>query len=171
MANPKRRVFYSFHFDDDVFRVQLVRQMGIVEGDEPVSKNEWETLRKRDGAIQKWIDETMQHRSCVIVLIGEATAGRPWVDYEIKKAWSDKKGLFGIYIHNLSCAKKKRETGTGTCKQGANPFKTFSFTSGANKGKYLSDFVQCYNPDSRDAYKDINDNLAFWIESAIASRE
>jgi hypothetical protein len=41
----KRQVFYSFHFDNDVFRVQMVRQMGVIEGNEPVSKNTWETVR------------------------------------------------------------------------------------------------------------------------------
>jgi hypothetical protein len=28
----KRKVFYSFHFDNDVFRVQQIRNMGILEG-------------------------------------------------------------------------------------------------------------------------------------------
>ena len=30
-------VFYSFHFDNDVMRVQQIRQMGLIDGDEPVT--------------------------------------------------------------------------------------------------------------------------------------
>ncbi len=28
----KRKVFYSFHFDNDVMRVQQIRNMGVLEG-------------------------------------------------------------------------------------------------------------------------------------------
>ncbi|MDQ1224403.1 hypothetical protein QE443_000564 [Pantoea ananatis] len=30
----KRQVFYSFHFDNDVMRVQQIRNMGVIEGEE-----------------------------------------------------------------------------------------------------------------------------------------
>lgn len=45
----KRQVFYSFHFDNDVMRVQQIRNMGIVEGDQPVAANEWEQFQRRTG--------------------------------------------------------------------------------------------------------------------------
>ena len=95
----KRKIFYSFHFDNDVFRVQQVRQMGVIEGNEPVAANTWEQLKKNDSSVEKWIDENMSGKSCVIVLIGTDTHKRPWVKYEIKKAWKDGKGLLGIHIH------------------------------------------------------------------------
>lgn len=127
----KRKVFYSFHYDNDVFRVQQIRNMGALEGDEPVSKNEWETVKKGgDKAIEKWIDDNMKYKSCVVVLVGEDTYKRPWVKHEIVKAWKDKKGLVGIYIHNLKDPK------TGTCSNGTNPFEQFKFDS----GKKLSDY-------------------------------
>ena len=107
-------VFYSFCFDDDVMRVQQIRNMGVLDGDEPVSPNEWEQI-KRKGATQNWINENMAYRRCVIVLIGEHTASRPWVIYEIKKGWKDKRGLFGIYINNLRCPRR------GLGRQGPNP--------------------------------------------------
>jgi hypothetical protein len=74
MALNKRQVFYSFHFDKDVMRTQLVRNMGVVEGDTPASPNEWEQLKKKDGGQKKWIDDNMRGRSCVIVLVGEEAA-------------------------------------------------------------------------------------------------
>jgi hypothetical protein len=160
MATPKRQVFYSFHFDNDVRRVQQIRNMGVIDGDEPVSVNEWEKLRTTDGGIKRWINATMAYRSCIIVLIGAATAGRPWIDYEIRKAWDDKKGLLGIYIHNL------KDPRTGTCSQGRNPFDLVPLKNGSK----LSTYVKCYNPRANDAYNDIKTNIATWIEAAIASK-
>ena len=54
-------VFYSFHYDNDVFRVQQIRNMGVVDGEEPVSANEWEQLkRKGSTAIENWIANNMK---------------------------------------------------------------------------------------------------------------
>ncbi len=160
---PKRQVFYSFHYDKDVFRVQQIRNIGALEDNQPASPNTWETInRYGDDAIKKWIDNNMQNRSCVIVLVGEQTANRKWVKYEIKKAWNDGRGLLGIYIHNI----KDPRPGYGYCRQGANPFA--SFTLGARR---LSDIVPCINPNPRDAYNDIRNNMDKWIEEAIAIRQ
>lgn len=158
----KRQVFYSFHFDNDVFRVQQIRNIGVIEGNTPVSLNEWESVKKKgDAAIKKWIDDNMKYRSCVIVLIGEQTANRKWVNHEILKAWNEKKGLLGIYIHNINCMKN------GKGKKGTNPFDLFSFPDGSK----LSNYVFCYNPNSTDAYNDIAANIDSWIEKAINSRK
>ena len=158
----KRRVFYSFHYEKDVFRVQQIRNMGAIEGDEPVSKNDWETVKKGgDKAIEKWIDNHMYGKSCVVILVGEDTHKRPWVKHEIVKAWNEGKGLVGIYIHNLKDPK------TGTCLKGTNPFEQFT----TKNGKKLSDYVKSHNPKSTDAYNDIKANLTDWIEDAIESRK
>ena len=90
-------VFYSFHYDNDVFRVQQVRNMGVVDGNAPVSANDWEQVKRQgDAAVERWIDESMKYRRCVVVLIGSETASRKWVNHEIRRAWELKKGLFGI---------------------------------------------------------------------------
>jgi hypothetical protein len=152
-------VFYSFHYDNDVFRVQQIRNMGVVEGDEPVSANEWEQIkRKGDASVQRWIDENMKYKRCVIVLIGSETAHRPWVQYEIKRAWEQRKGLFGIYIHNLKCPRN------GTCAKGPNPFDNWNVGN-----QSMSNLVTCYDPNSWDAYGDIARNLQSWVASAIAA--
>lgn len=157
----KRKVFYSFHYDNDVMRTQLIRHIGTLEGNEPVSKNEWETVKGRgDAAIKNWIDENMKYKDCVVVLIGSETAKRPWVKYEIQKAWNDRRGLFGIYIHNL------RDPRNGTCRKGDNPFNYIYTDSGVS----LSTYVQCYDPNSWDAYNDIANHLEDWVEAAIANK-
>lgn len=157
----KRPVFYSFHFDNDVMRVQQVRNIGVIEGNEPVSKNDWEEVKKKgEASIKRWIDDNMKYKQCVVVLVGSETANRPWVDYEIRKAWDEGKGVVGIYIHNLKCPRN------GTCTQGKNPFQSISMKNG-NK---LSDYVICHNPSSYDAYNDIAKNLNSWVEAAIKAR-
>ena len=107
------------------------------------------------------IDDNMKYRSCAIVLIGEDTSKRSWVKYEIKKAWNDGKGLFGIYIHNL-----KHPT-TGTCTQGANPFTQFSF----NKKNGTVAVIPVYSPSTSDAYGDIKKNIDKWAEDAIKIKD
>lgn len=156
----KKSVFYSFHFDNDVMRVQQIRNIGAIEGNTPVSANDWEQIRKSDSAVQKWIDDNMKYRSCVVVLVGEETSERPWVDYEIRKGWTDGKGVLGIYIHNIKCPRN------GRSNQGKNPFDQINFKD----GRKLSSVVKCYNPNSYDAYNDIAENLEAWIDEAIAIR-
>jgi len=159
---PKRQVFYSFHFNNDVMRVQQVRNIGAIEDNKPISANDWEDVKKKGKpAIEKWIDDNMSYRSCVVVLVGEETADRPWVKYEIQKAWADGKGLLGIYIHNIKCPRN------GKSNKGGNPFDQFTFKDGSK----LSSVVDCYNPSPADAYNDIKNNMEAWIEAAISKRK
>ncbi|WP_064663547.1 TIR domain-containing protein [Pseudoalteromonas sp. MQS005] len=154
-------VFYSFHFNNDVMRVQQVRNIGSIEGNSPTTPNEWERLKRTgDSAVKTWIDNNMKYKRCVIVLIGSDTSTRPWVEYEIKKAWADGKALLGIYIHNLRCPR------TGTSRKGANPFDNFTF----NDGSRLSSVIPCYDPSPITAYADIAANISGWINSAIANK-
>ena len=158
----KRQVFYSFHFDNDVMRVQQVRNIGMIEDNKPVSPNNWEEIKRiGKNAVKKWIDDNMKNKSCVIVLVGSDTASRPWVNYEICKAWDEGKGLFGIYIHNLE------DPRTGTCRKGNNPFDDVFLQN----GQRLSSLVPCYNPSSYDTYNYIARNLESWVESAIQNRK
>ena len=116
----KRQVFYSFHYENDCWRASQVKNMGVIDGNTPVSPNEWEEVkRKGKGAIEKWIKDSMAYRSCVVVLIGSETANREWCNYEIKHAWEEGKGIVGIYIHGLEDAIGKQD------KKGANPLSNF----------------------------------------------
>ena len=142
-------------------RVQQIRNIGALEENKPVSPNDWEEVKKKGNAsIEKWIDDNMKYRSCVVVLVGEETANRQWVKYEIEKAWNDKKGLLGIYVHNLKCPR------TGTCSKGANPFEQFTFQNGSK----LSSVIKCYDPGSANAYNNIKTSLETWVEEAISQR-
>lgn len=160
-----RKVFYSFHYLPDNWRVSQVRNIGAIEDNKPAKDNDWETVTKGgDKAIEKWIDAQMTGRSCVVVLIGSATANRKWINYEIKKAWDSGKGLLGVHIHGLKNSDGKNST------KGVNPFDGFTLKNGT---KNLSSVVKTYDPpgsDSTAVYKHIKDNLEKWIEEAITIR-
>jgi len=53
----RRRTFFSFHYKPDNWRAAQVRNMGVVEGNAPVSDNDWETIQRGgDAAIKRWIN-------------------------------------------------------------------------------------------------------------------
>lgn len=161
-----RKVFFSFHYMPDHWRASQVRNMGVIEGDAPVSDHDWEKVTKGgDDAIKKWINEQMSGKSCAVVLIGTNTSGRKWINHEIIKAWDDNKGVLGIYIHNLKDSDKKQST------KGGNPFD--NITMGGTNGKKMSSVVNVYDPphwESTDAYAYIKKNLSDWVEAAITVR-
>lgn len=160
-----RRAFYSFHYKPDCTRASQVRNMGVIDGNAPATDNDWETVtRGGDAAIQRWIDNQLEGKSCTIVLIGAETAGRKWIDYEIQKSWNDGKGLLGIHIHNLKNLQSQQSY------KGANPFSHFTLHEGRTS---LSGVVQTYDPpyyDSKQVYAYIQANLGSWIEQAISIR-
>ena len=165
MAAVKRRVFFSFHYERDAWRAAQIRNAGVLDGNEPVTDNHWETISKGgDAAIQRWIDAELRTRSCTVVLIGSETAERKWVHHEIAETWNEGKGVVGFYIHNL------KDRFGNQSPQGRNPFDVVKFNG---SGKPLSSVVKAYNPRSNDSqvvYHTIVSNLAACVEEAIRIR-
>lgn len=161
----KRQIFYSFHYQPDSWRASQVRNMGVVEGNEIVSDNDWETVKQGgDRAIKTWIDGSMLYRTCTVVLVGSNTANRKWINYEIVKSWNDGMGVVGIYIHGL-----KGSNGY-TSSEGSNPFDYIKY---GGTGRKLSEIVKCYNPqgsNSQEKYEWISKYLSTLIEEAIDIR-
>ncbi|AJG12528.1 MULTISPECIES: TIR domain-containing protein [Pseudomonas] len=153
----KRNVFYSFHFGKDVLRVQQIRNMGVIDGDEPVSPNHWEEIKRSEEGVKRWITENLKRKTCLVVLIGEETASRKWVKFEIMKAWELGIPVVGVRIHNLKCPN------AGTGAYGLNPFDYVTLKR-ANGTVYSP---RVYDPRADDAYGSIKANLPAWIETAI----
>jgi len=154
-----KTVFYSFHYERDVHRVQLVRQIGALEGQPLLGAQQWETVRRQgDQAIKDWIHTQMAYKRAVVVLIGQETASRPWVLYEIEKAWNDKKPLVGVRIHGLSSM-------GSVDSRGADPFTKVPGVSG----------VPVFDPtqtswqgqiDTKATYANLSNNLESWVAQA-----
>ncbi len=155
----RRPIFLSFCYKDDVFRVQQIIKMGVVEGQQLLSPNDFETVKRRgDAAIKNWIDDQLKNKQCLVVLIGSNTANRPYVQYEIKKAHEKNMPMFGIYIHDM-----KDINGNKSIK-GENPFiKALGFDYG----------YKCIDPINYSlyplsTYNIIESNISSWIEDAIS---
>ncbi|WP_094765096.1 TIR domain-containing protein [Luteococcus japonicus] len=155
-----KAVFYSFHYNRDAWRVQQVRNMGVLDGQPLLNAQEWEQVRRQgDTAIQQWIKDQMAYKSAVVVLIGAETASRPWVRHEIAHAWDNRKPLVGVRIHGLA------DRNGYTDPYGENPFSKVALKGGGTVG----DYVPVYNPtgwDSRSVYASICANLTDWVASA-----
>lgn len=160
-----RRAFFSFHYNPDNQRAAQVRNMGMVEGNTPLSDNDWEKVTKGGAsAIEKWIADQLSGKSCTIVLIGANTAGRKWIDHEIIKSWNDGKGVVGVYVHNL-----KNLSGDQSSK-GTNPFWSITMK---RDNKKMSSIVKACDPPytaSTSVYDHIKNNLSDWVEEAISIR-
>lgn len=142
-----------------------MRQIGAIEGNNPTSDNNWETIKSAgEAAIKKWIAGQMMGKSCVVVLVGSKTAGRKWINHEIIKGWDDGKGVVGIRIHGL------KDRYGDVSVMGDNPFDHIGYN---NTGKKLSSIVKCYNPTgstSQERYDWIRKHLANAVEEAIRIR-
>jgi hypothetical protein len=160
-----RRVFYSFHYEPDSSRAAQVRNIGAIDKSSVATDNDWETIKKGgDTAIQRWIDNQMLGRSCMVLLIGSASAGRKWIKYEIKNAWARGLGIVGIYIHKL------KDFSGNQSPKGQNPVSAFTLKNGTIQ---LDSVIKCYDSITHDSalhYNWIKDNLEKWIEEAITIR-
>lgn len=156
-----RRVFFSFHYDRDIFRVSQVRNSGVTKETYEeagfIDHASWESLqRKGDEAIKGWINSQLDDASVTVVLIGAETFDRPWVNYEIQRSYQQGKGMLGIYIHQL----KDPRTGSADYK-GRNPFENIYVTN-SNPKQYLSEIYPTYDWLSDDGYL----NFGEWVEAA-----
>lgn len=158
-----RRVFFSFHYDPDKWRVAQIRNIGAIEGNKTLSDNAWEAVKQKgDNAIKKWIDEQLMYRSCTVVLVGEKTANRKWINYEINESWKAGKGVVGIHIYKLKDENEKQS------QQGKNPFDFVTVG-----GKKLSTYVKLYDSSYKTStyvYSHIQEHIADWVEEAIQIR-
>lgn len=81
--------------------------------------------------------------------------------YEIERAWILGKAIIGIYVHDIKCAR------TGISRKGTNPFDGFEFED----GRRLSSLITCYEPDPKQAYRDIAANISGWVNHAIENKQ
>ena len=160
-----RHCFFSFHYKPDNSRAAQVRNMSMVDGNLPVTDNDWESItRGGDSAIREWVQGQLYGRSCTIVLVGTNTAKRKWIDYEIIESWNRGMGVVGIHVHGL-----KDLHGTISDK-GPNPFAHIAY---GTSGTMLAPIVKCYNPqgtNSKSRYAWIKKYLEDAVEEAIKIR-
>jgi hypothetical protein len=154
-----RKTFFSFHFKGDSWRAGIVRNSWVTQDREAAGffdSAEWEKVKKKsDSDIENWIDEQLKGTSVTVMLIGEKTSGRKWINYELTSSYKKKNGLLGIYIHNIKDQDKM------TTSKGRNPFNDW-YIERDNKKIYFSELYKTYDWVNDDGYK----NMGEWIEKA-----
>lgn len=140
-----RKVFFSFHYERDVWRVSQVRNSHVITNLDKspfYDKAEWESIKRNgDQAVRNWIDAQLNGTSVTVVLIGKETASRRWVKYEIQRSVELGKGLIGVHISGI-----KDRNGNTESSLGANPlpagYPTYKWNNNngaANLGQWIED--------------------------------
>jgi len=145
-----RRVFFSFHYERDIWRASQVRNSWVTKPDREAAgfwdAASWEEVKKKgEEAIKAWIREQLKGTSVTVVLIGTETSKRKYVQYEIEQSWEKGNGLIGVYIHNI------KDKDGHTEPKGEDPFIAMGY-----KG------IRTYDWVSDDGYNKLGD----WVEAA-----
>ena len=127
-----RRVFFSFHYERDIWRASQIRNSWVTKPDRETAgfwdAASWEEVKKKgEEAIKRWIDNQLNGTSVTVVLIGAETSESKWVGYEIQKSYQMRNGMVGIYIHNMKDQYER------TDYKGKNPFDNWSITRNGQK--------------------------------------
>lgn len=154
-----RKVFFSFHYDNDVWRANIVRNSWVTKPDTETAgfmdAVDFEELkRKGEAAVKKWIDSQLVGTSVTVVLIGSETIERPFVRYEIQKSYERGNGILGIYVDQVKDS-KGNTTARGSIyglELGKDSF---------DNSIYFSSYP-VYDWVSQDGYE----NMGSWIEEA-----
>ena len=155
-----RRVFFSFHYERDIWRASIVRNSWLTHEDREEAgfwdASIWEEAkRKGDEAIKRLIRESLNGTSVTAVLIGAETSGRRWVRYEISESCKRGSGILGVYIHNI------RDRNGRTDRQGDNQFGEIERDK-YGSSVYFSQLFPTYDWVNDDGYN----NFGNWIEKA-----
>lgn len=155
-----RKTFFSFHYKNDVWRANQVRNSWVTKDSNEaagfVDSVEFEKVEKEgDAAIKRWIDKQLEGTSVTVVLIGSDTSNRPYVKYELEKSWQKGNGILGIYIHQQKDKDGKTDT------KGSNSFGPL-FTSKNDDKQYFWQRFETYDWVDDNGYA----NMGKWIEAA-----
>lgn len=155
-----RRVFFSFHYDNDINRSMTVRNSWVTQGKEAagfIDKAVFEQIKRQgEQAIHRWIDRQLEGTSVTVVLIGSETLNRLFVQYEIRKSINRGNAVIGVYIHNLKDMRTQKISQKGNIHTIIGCYKD-------NKPAYFDEICDgIYDYKLNDGYN----NLGFWIEKA-----
>lgn len=110
---PKRKVFISYHVDDQEYKDRFAQMMDNYIVDKSVKEDDIDdTNIKVDTIRQKIRDDFIADATVTVVLIGPCTWQRKHVDWEIgsslrKTKKNSRCGLLGILLPNHPCFGKK----------------------------------------------------------------
>ncbi len=138
-----RRVFFSFEYDHDVSRANVVRNSWVTQGKEAagfIDKAEFEQLKQRgELAVKNWIDRQMKGTSVTVVLVGSATCHSRWVKYEIEASKYKGNGLIGIDISGIKDFNGRTSTCCGVIPDGYPFYLWKNYDGYNNMGNWIEE--------------------------------
>jgi hypothetical protein len=100
-----RRTFFSFHYEPDNQRAQVVKQSWLTKPDREAAgffdSSAFETKKRPDEALQAFLIEQLKGTSVTCALVGAETAIRPWVRYELVRSFHRGNGLMAIRVNGI----------------------------------------------------------------------
>lgn len=160
-----RKVFFSFCYSDDINRCMVVRNRWVTYGNQIYSgiidKAELEKIKRTgEQAVHNWIDKQLEGTSVTVVLLGENTLSRDFVQYEIRESIKRGNAIVGIYINNI------RDLSTGQKSKRCN---IHSVIREYNDGTYA--YFDSYCDEIHDYVEENGySNLDKWVESAAGKK-
>jgi hypothetical protein len=138
-----RRVFFSFEYEHDVSRANVVRNSGMTKGIEDagfIDAAEFEKVKKRgDAAVKAWIDGQLKGTTVTVVLVGQETCSSKWVQYEIEASKKRGNGLLGIDISKIEDFSGKTSERCGKLPTGYPFYLWFKDKGYENLGSWVED--------------------------------
>jgi hypothetical protein len=100
------RIFFSFHYTFDHHRARQVMDALLAHpGTSATGFIDDDTIDEMCAvglsSVYDWIEAEVEQADVVVVLIGAATAGRHFVEYELAQAQKRRRPLLGVRIHAL----------------------------------------------------------------------
>lgn len=112
-----RRAFFSFHYQPDVFRANVVKNAWVGRDREDAgffNASVVEATKKTgEEALRTFLRKGLEGSSVLCALAGTETANRRWVRFEVLQALRDGRGIMEIAIHGIKCAKTGLTTAPG----------------------------------------------------------
>lgn len=155
-----RRVFFSFHYENDINRSMTVRNSWVTQGKEAagfIDKVEFEQIKRQgDKAVHNWIDKQMEGTSVTVVLIGSETLNRPFIQYEICRSLQRGNAVIGVHINGIRDMRSLM-----TCDKGDVHTVIGYYDDG--RAAYFDDVCDgIYDYTMQNGYT----NMGSWIEAA-----
>lgn len=155
-----RRVFFSFHYDNDINRSMIVRNSWVTQGKEAagfVDKADFEQIKRQgNDAVHRWIDKQLEGTSVTVVLIGSETLNRPFVQYEICKSSQRGNAIIGIHINEIKDMRTSMTSSKGNVHTVIGHYHD-------NTPAYFDDICDgIYDYNAQNGYM----NMGAWIEAA-----
>ena len=143
----ERRVFFSFHYQRDIWRVNQIRNIPNVIGTSAAGFQDsslWDAAIKRgDAEVKKLINDGLENTSVTVVCIGATTAVRNYIKYEIEQSIQRGNGIVGIHIHNLKDQNGDTESaGANPYKLTANDYKVYNYVDHERLAKRIEEAAE-----------------------------